>query len=385
MDFPTRQHMDKALGFMRDVPLNNCGSSAMVSIPSGSVVPTCMTPTLPDPELANASIDELTTAFQLPDDICGHIKEMHSRMLISDANAALGQGAWPPGKQCHPDHYPYDNFHAVLFYVDHDDLMSNSSLDREVTDDEWHNVVVRGNCWPSIQNPAKSVAECKKEFIYPESDIGVERAKRVAGKKIGSTLNLLDMGLWLIREATRRIGCYLLEVFTGPNGKHSIHFRTNPMPGSLAGLGYFPDGSCGDHVTANIDSLISYTLGWLAGLGTHEVGHTLDWRHEFSSPQSRHRSIMSYAQDNSPFQGYREKGGPYNYEEDHTWARARKVYGGEAARSIPGDDVGTIIIPKGERIELDLEIIKDDKGQPIILNEFEVQGRTFIIVPRPII
>ena len=314
---------------------------------------------------------DLVNAFDCDGLTCQHIKEMYQRAI-----ASTGRGSWPPGNDCHPTLYPHVGYHATLAYVDHDDLMSNSSLDREVTDQEWQEVVVDAKVWPSVERPVQSVEEAKRTFIYTESEIGAKRAKRV-NKQTGSTLNVLDMGHWLAFEASRRIGCFLIEVFDHPPS--GIHLRTYKMPGSLAGLGYFPNGSCGDHVTCNVDSLIDYLLGWFAGLTTHELGHTLDLRHEFSNPQSKHRSILSYAQDNSPFQGYRRAGSPYNYVEDHFWPRARVLFGGDGSKSL--DD---IIIPVTKKLILDPLLVEyDASGRPVVRNEFEVEGRRFIVVPRP--
>ena len=330
----------------------------------------CLTPNFLDKEIAESSISDLENTFQVDKQTCSHIKEMHLRL------ASIGSGSWPSGNRCHPDKYPHVGYHATKIYVDHDDLMSNTSLDREVTDEEWQNVVVDAKVWPSLTNPVNSVAECKRLFVYDESETGAKRAKRV-NKQTGSTLNVLDMGLWLAFESTRRIGVYLIEMFDGPNGDHNIHFRTYAMPGSLSGLGYFPNGRCDDHVTCNIDSLNRYSLGWLTGLSTHELGHCIKFYHEFRNPQSNHRSIMSYAQDNSPFQGYRRSGAPYQYVEDHSWPEARVLFGGDAAEPID------IITEPSKRLVLDPLIVDKINGLPVIRNQFEYDNRWFIIVPKP--
>ena len=91
---------------------------------------------------------------------------------------------------------------------------------------------------------------------------------------------------------------------------------------------------------------------------------------------------MSYAQDNTPFQGYRKSGAPYQYVEDHSWPRGRVIVGGEAA--LPVDEVVEPPPNGDKKLVLDPLIVEyDSDGLPVIRNEFEVEGRMFIIVPRP--
>jgi hypothetical protein len=371
----TTAHKLKALGHKPNISLNELDGHFVDEEEEYKFSScSCLTPNFPDMEIISSSLDDLENAFNVDEETCFHIKNMHERLY-----ASLGSGSWPGGNKCHPNHYPHKNFHATKIYVDHDDFMDNPSLDREVTDEEWQTVVVDARVWPSVERPVSSVEEAKRIFVYADTETGAIRATRV-NKKIGDTLNCLDMGLWLAFEATRRVGVYLIEMFDGPDGDHNIHNRTYPMPGSLSGLGYFPDGTCNDHVTCNIDSLNRYTLGRFTGLKTHELGHCIKFYHEFSSPQSGHRSIMSYAQDNTPFQGYRRAGAPYQYVEDHSWVAARRYFGGEAARPI----VETPDDPEPNRLELDLDIDMID-DLPVIRNEFSVLGREFIIVPKPVL
>ena len=153
---------------------------------------------------------------------------------------------------------------------------------------------------------------------------------------------MFDISTWLAIESTRRIGCLMIENDDGASGKHNIHEKMISIPGSTSGYAYFNDATCNDHVTSNIDSTLTYSLGRLTGLRTHEFGHNQNAQHQFSNPQSRHRSIMSYSQDNTPFQGYRLAVDPYwvnspgNRVEDHSWDFYRRVYGGEAAKSVEG-------------------------------------------------
>ena len=378
--FPTPAHFLKAIGQKPRIPLDQI-DNANASIDPDELEPfqnaSCLTPNFGDPELAAATVAELENVFQVGTQTCTHIKAMHERA----SGKALGKGGWPGGKKCHPNDYPHEGYHAVKIYSDHDDFMANSSLDREVKDSEWQNVIIDGKIWPTLEKPVLSVAEAKQIFIYEDSELGNLMAKRV-NKKIGETLNVLDMGHWLAFESLRRFGIFAIEMFDGPDGDHGIHMITYKMPGSLAGLGYYPDATCDDHVTSAVDSLIEYGLGWFTGLTTHELGHTIGLKHEFRNPQSVHRSIMSYSQDNSPYQGFRKKGSPYQYVEDHSWPEGRVLYGGEAALPIE-----QVVTPPttGKTLILDPLLVEyESSGAPIITNEFEVEGRKFIIVPRPV-
>lgn len=379
----------KIAGHLPGVTLSKLGDAsvtrAMMAPIEGDM--RCGHPDFPDRELAMAEPAEIQKCLGCEEDIAEAIHEMHLRYY----EEATGTGSWPPGKQCHPTLYPHDGYHATTVYVESDGFLSNRSLHREVTDSEWQRVVVDGRVWPSLDNPVASVADCKKLFSYDSQDPRVRVFDRPqwrerSDRKAGQPFTVLDMAQWLAWESIRRTGILFVEVFTGPNGAHNIHEKMIAIPGSTAGYAYFPDGSCGDHVTSNIDSLnTSYSLGWATGLRFHEWGHNLRLEHEFRAPQSGHRSFMSYATDNEPFQGARLAGAPYQYVEDHSWPVLRRYYGGEAAKPI---ETVTPVPPPSEAPPLD-EIfegeIKDGKivirGETTIDYSLSDAKHTYIITP----
>lgn len=285
------------------------------------------------------------------------IQQMHRRQF-----EATGRGSWPPGQRCHAAQYPHEGYHATILYIESDAFLRNSSLHREVTDDEWTSVVINARVWPSVDNPVQTIEECKRLFSYDSQDPRVRAIEKPwwkdrSSRRAGQPYTVLDMSTWLAIESTRRAGCLMLEVDTGPNGTHNIHEKMIPIPGSTSGFAYFNDATCTDHVTSNIDSGLTYSLGRITGLRTHEFGHNNNLQHQFRNPQSAHRSIMSYAQDNTPFQGYRLGVAPYfvnsigNAVEDHSWEVLRRFYGGEAARPVEGD----IIVPTRPNLQGVLE------------------------------
>ena len=298
----------------------------------------CLHPDFPDKQIANAEPGKVAMALSIPEELAAEVIRMHMRMI-----EATGSGSWPPGKRCHPQLYPHDNYHATQLYIEHPGFLNNSSINREVTDEEWQSVVVNAKVWPTVENPVTSVADCKRVFVYGGNRVTnfdrPEWAQR-SNRTKGQPFTMFDMSTWLALESTRRVGCYFIEKFDGPNGQHNVHEKMIPIPGSTSGFAYFNNATCGDHVTSNIDSTLSYSLGRLTGLRTHEFGHNLNLQHEFRSPQSGHRSIMSYSQDNTPFQGYRLGTDPYwvnspgNAVEDHSWNVLRRFFGGEAAPPI---------------------------------------------------
>lgn len=322
----------------------------------------CLHPDKADKEIIEADQSELQYAFRgtYGEEACSEIQTMHRRV-----GEATGTRGWPPGNRCHPTLYPHDNYHATTTWIDFDSFMT-SSINREVRDEEWQRTVVDAKVWPTLENPVKTVAEAKQTFVYGGEAVSAfdrpEWAQR-SGKSSGDTFKLFDMSTWLVYEATRRAGILFIEQFTGSDGAHNIHELMKPIPGNVAGYAYFPNGTCGDHVTSNIDSLITYSLPRLTFLRTHEHGHNLRLEHEFGGNQSAHRSIMSYASDPLEFQGYRQAGDPYFYMRDYSWPELTSMYGGEAAEPIeeitdpvdpptpPGDDpyylAGELEIKKG--------------------------------------
>lgn len=354
----------KATGEMPETTLANIGNASVDPSAASRISESCFTPNTVDRELAETDAARMRDFFAplygaeplYPGDdgaslISGGeaIRLMHQRRL-----AATGRGSFPPGQQCIPDHYPHEGYHATLLYIEQEAFLRHNDMRRDVTDEEWQSVVVDARCWPTIQNPVQSVAQCKRTFVYGgEAVAGFDRPEwaQASDKRNGDVFNVFDMSTWLTLEATRRAGCLFLQVFTGPDGQHNVHEKMIPIPGSTSGFAYFNNATCGDHVTSNIDNTIGYSLGRSAGLRTHEFGHNNNLQHEFRSPQSAHRSIMSYSQDNTPFQGYRLAQDPYwvntpgNHVEDHSWDVLRRFYGGEAAKLVIDSPTPPPVLP----------------------------------------
>lgn len=331
----------------------------------------CLHPDESDDELADKDPKVIHQYFSpvYSYEECDILHNMHSR--YRNAEKATGRGSWPPGKGCHPNEYPHENYHATLVWIDFDAFMSNNTINREVTDEEWQKTIVDAKVWPNLENPVKTVEECKQVFSY-----GGERVRshdrpewrERSNKKVGDTFTMFDMSTWLVLEGARRVGCLYLEVFDGPNGNHNVHEKMIPIPGSTAGYAYFNNATCGDHVTSNIDSLLSYSLGRLTALRQHEFGHTKNLPHEFREPQSRHRSVMSYAFISAPYQGYRKSGPPYQYVADHSWSRLIRFFGDEAAKPI---NEPTNPPPTGNNPEILPGVFTVNEFEP---NRFEVLG-----------
>jgi hypothetical protein len=138
-----------------------------------------------------------------------------------------------------------------------------------------------------------------------------------AKKPLGSIMTLLDVAYTLVKIGSARVGCPMIEVFTGPNGTHNIHVRCKPIPGNTSGYAYFNDGTGTDHVNHVIDSTITLHLMRFAGLGGHELGHNKNLEHEFPG-QERHHSVMSYRQ-RYPYQGFSTGQPPYREVRDASW------------------------------------------------------------------
>lgn len=299
----------------------------------------CMHPNHADPELATEPVNRIARYLGCPDEQAEAIQLMHDRL-----GRSVGSGSWPAG--CHPKLYPHSDSHATLLWIDRESFYKNDSLREAVTDEEWQGVVVDAKVWPDLDNPVQTVDEAKRLFSYETQDSRVAIFDRpewreASGKQRGEPYSRFDMSTWLTLESHRRIGNFLFEVFT-ESETHNIHELMKAIWGGTSGYAYFPNGRCDDHVTSNIDLTLTYDLGRITGLRSHEFGHNEGFQHEFRRPQSTHRSIMSYAQDNWPFQGFRLAGAPYQYVEDHSWQVARKYFGGDAAKPIlitdPGDD-----------------------------------------------
>jgi hypothetical protein len=322
----------KACGLLPDVTLKQLRDASISPKQAQAVADqVCLHPDYPDRELAETEPAAIALAFTGIYDpaTCHAIHGMHKRYL-----EATGSGSWPPGKTCHSALYPHPNYHAATVFIDFDAFIKNNTINREVTDSEWQRTIVDAKVWPTLANPVASVAECKQTFRYGGERVSAHdrpQWRERSGKKLGDVFTMFDMSTWLVLEGARRTGCLYLEVFTGSDGAHQVHENMIPIPGSTSGFAYFNNGTCGDHVTSNIDSGLTYSLGSLTSLRQHEFGHTKNLPHEFNEPQSRHRSVMSYAFISEPYQGYREEGSPYQYTRDHSWDRLIRFFGGEAA------------------------------------------------------
>lgn len=339
----------------------------------------CLHPDTPDRDVAGSDLDDLEEAFRpvYSREECHCICQMHNRML-----EATGRGSWPPGKQCHPAKYPHEGYHAALLLINHKQFLANTSLDRDVTDEEWETVVLDARLWPSLERPVSSVAECKRLFSYGSSRALVRMHDRPqwaehSSKREGEPYNVYDMSTWLVLETARRAGCLYIEVF---EGRYNINERMIQMSSGLAGYAYFNNGTCSDSVTSNIQRASRYSLGGITGLRAHELGHTKNLEHEFRSPQSSHRSVMSYSWDNTPYQGYRLSGSPYQYVEDHSWPELRAMFGGDPALPVevpvPPDAVtvrdGLATVDFADKqVDLDV-VIRAQRPRPNQLQTIEI-------------
>lgn len=190
---------------------------------------------------------------------------------------------------------------------------------------------------------------------------------------------MLDVAyLGLVRESYRLVGLAMLEKHDGPTGKHQMHIKSVFIPGSTIGVGWFPDGSCSDHVNQHIDNSYRPGLMGTAKLGCHECGHCVGLEHEFSN-QNYHRGVMSY---NPPslFYGFSTGKSPHTLPRDPSLDKLIAMYSGKPNPPLI-DEPGPIPVPT--RLVLDPLQIEMFNGQPIIRNEFKVLGRDFIIVPKP--
>lgn len=370
----------KANGNLPNTPLSQLRNQSITPRQAMLVADqTCLCPDYPDDEIAGASDEELRVAFEGAYDAVTAtiIRGLHQSRL-----RATGRGSWPAN--CHPNRYPHSNYHCCTVWLDFDAFMRNRTINREVTDQEWQEVVVDGKVWPSLDNPVQSIAECKQRFRYGSPTVSVfERPvwRRRSNRKEGDIFTMFDMSTWLVFESFRRVGIFFYEVFTGASGSHNIHEKHIQIPGSTSGYAYFNNGTCSDHVTSNIDSLLSYSLGSLTALRTHEFGHNNNLQHEFQNPQSHHRSVMSYAFLSTRLQGFRRSGPPYEYVEDHSIPELTRFYGGEPALPIsneppPPEPPDYPLVLPGE-----LRATEFAPGRIMITGELEAYNQKYIACP----
>ena len=296
----------------------------------------CSHPDHPDAVIAETEPDVLSAALGYSKDYCTHLQQMHKRML-----EATGSGSWPA--KCYADEYP--DHHAATYYVESESFPAH--YHRPVTDDELKGLVDAG-VW------------------------GVETVAQARTKWDRGTL--LETALALMDESFRRIGCAHIRVMESAGD--NIHIKSLRIPGSTIGYAYFNDGTCGDHVTNNIDSDYRPGLHYLARLLAHEAGHNHNLPHEFSN-QNHHRSIMSYAGLHGDlFRGFHD--GSLGLPRDASWSLLTRFYGGEAV-PVTDPDPPTPDPPTGGNVSLsvgdDLTLTLSD-GSTITLTIKSLSGVT---------
>jgi len=254
----------KALGYLPNVSLDvvakgdEAARAANIGFEEIQVLQRdCGHPDHADPEIAAADPEDLTAQLGLsPDNDCEHarhLSSLHRRM------GEYNNQKWPAG--CHADHSL--NEHVVKVYVEWDKFPVHNM--RLCTGAELQQIV-DAKVW------GWTIEEVRAAF---------------------AEVPMAKVALALAFEAYRRLGCLHVEINDGPNGsEHQIHIKPVPIPGNVIGVGWFPNGSCNDHVNQHIDT-IQFGLMGLARLFAHELGHNHGEQHQFQG-QSSHRSVMSY-------------------------------------------------------------------------------------------
>lgn len=311
----------------------------------------------PDAEIANATAEYLSTALDIPEADCQGYIDQHKKLF----GLATGSGAYPPG--CDPE---YPGLHCVWYYIEWEQF--NNEVKRPLNDEEFQSIIDARVWGPSGD--------------HRDRPFTMNELKDMWGGK-----PTYEVVLDFTEETYRRYGVILKRVMTGSNGQHNIHIKSLPIPGSTIGIGWFPgaDPCPGDHVNQHID--VSYRPGFQGsvGLSVHETGHCLGLRHQFGN-QGSHQEPMSYSYRNHLFVGYSNGDSQFKLPKAPSVDVLRRYYGGEpVGKPWKGKFDGTTPSdpPTTERITLDLLRGTDSQGKPIILNEVQAFGRTFIFRPKP--
>ena len=362
---PNEAQLAKMRGELLGVKLSDVAShelpEAFRSQSIGEVeLPHCGFPTNPDYEIATFDAKLIQASLGIETEAeAEDLKRLHLNFMVA---MATGQGAYPPG--CNPT---YRGLHSVAYFDDPSSWPPH--LRRAITTEELQSII-KAKVWGPSGDPRGP------------SFTMVELQRAWGGKSVGQVVNDFS------EETYRRVGVILYPVNTGPDGKHNIHVTYPIIPGSVIGVGWFPDATkCpGDHVNLHIDQ--TYTSGFQGqfGLKIHELGHCLGGPHQFSN-QNYHQEPMSYSYSNHLVVGYSTGDAVFNLPRSPSMDLWKRLYGGEPV-GVPWkgkfSDVAPPKPPAGDnRLEIDLEFSTDGDGQPIILTEFEKRGRRFIIVPRP--
>lgn len=251
---------------------------------------TCGHPDAPDPEIASHDDPEkLASQLSMDPEVCAGLISAHYRMMQSFRERLLDDSpqrvsrSFPVG--CHDDLkspiFDHKGRNAATFFVDRDTFPSHYT--RPVQTKELERI-----------SSAKVWRWSLEEIL-----------------DLWSGKSMLDVAVALMVESFRVRGAAMIEVFTGPSGKHNIHIRAKDIPGSTIGLGWYNNGTCGDHVDNHIDSTWRPGLFGTARLLTHECGHNWNLEHTFSG-QNRHHGVMSYdAPDDGYFYGFSTGESPY--------------------------------------------------------------------------
>jgi hypothetical protein len=318
---------------------------------------TCPFPDELQTELLMVPVREISDALSISEDAAAELQDLHLGFAEAIVGFATGKGAYPPG--CNP---AYPGVHSVAYY---EDTTRPLHLMRVLTDAELQGII-NAKVWGPTgdpRGPPFTMSQLKTAW---------------GGAPMWQVVNDFS------EETYRRWGVILYPVFTGPNGQHNIHVSFPAIPGSVIGVGWFPDSrACpGDHVNLHIDK--TYTSGFQGQLGLkiHELGHTLQLPHQFSG-QNSHQEPMSYSYSNHLVFGYSDGSNAFPVPKSPSIDLLTRLYGGKPVGKPWKGKFESVTPPPpvGEKLELNLQIEMID-GKPVIRNQFKVQGRDFIIVPR---
>lgn len=281
----------KANGRLQDVSLEDTGVASVFVDPEDAKISVegcwCGHPDFPDEEIANS--DPLTVLNELSlgsEDEAACLVKAHQGMM-------LGSGGWPIG--CHPEG---EGDHSFAYWTDDNDW--SEIWTRPVTEKECGELV-EANVWGVTNEQAMDLWKGKPLYI-----VCLELAERAYCR----------MSIRPFR-VEKKSDC-------------NIYVTNVPIAGSTIGLGWYPDGTCGDKVECRIDSTYRTDVHNAAVLVVHEMGHNNGLPHTFSG-QSSHHGIMSYSPVD-PFQGFREGPSgkyPTSIPQDPSIKQLRNQYGSE--------------------------------------------------------
>ena len=296
----TDVQMLKMYGHLPSVELKDCAKeSAKASVNDDAYAAligrSCMCPDFADHELADTSEGWVAHHLGISEAQAVVIKEMHRRAEL------YNNQKWP--RDCHGT-----GIHTTKVYWNWDSFERHAShIMRPCTEAELQSIV-DARVW------GMDLTEVRDRF---------------------SSMDMPRVAQWLADEAFRVLGQQHLQIDDGPQGQeHQIHVECEPIPGSVAGYAYLPDGSCSDHVNMRLDNL-NWGLVTLTSVTAHEYGHTHGEQHQFHR-QDWHRGVMSYNRPRDKFEGFSTGQAPHSLPRDPSRDSLDEKYTGESVPR-PGD------------------------------------------------